>query len=146
MQQNPSSPTPFSQSLVSFNKALNHFIETTKCFLIVQNGTIHLPFDTCSSFQDCWKQNEPLWHFIIFHPVYCFPEFLSLINGPSFRPTSKKKKKLISSPTAYQTLNKSQSITAAVMVMPISQCDLCTHFILKMTLPSICLNRMSCFF
>lgn len=31
------------------------------------------------------------------------------------------------------------------MVMPISQCDLGTHFILKMNLPSICLSCKSCF-
>ena len=84
--------------------------------------------------------------FRISHPIYWFPEFLSLIKGHSFIISPSPPKKQIYSPTAYQRRNKSQCITAAALVMPISQCDLCTHFILKMTLPSICLSRMSYLF
>ena len=56
MQQNP---TPFSQSLIPFNDALNDFIVTTKCFLTARKGTLQLLFDICSRFaRFCWKLND----------------------------------------------------------------------------------------
>lgn len=103
--------------------------------------------DICSRFSRFfWKQYDPFWHFIIFHPTYCFPEFLSLIKGPYFTapPHTPKKHNLFHN--LLSELNKNWSVTAAVMVMPISQCDLCAHFTLKMTLPSICQAECPAFF
>jgi hypothetical protein len=88
------SPKPFLESLILFNKALNHFIANTKCLLIAGNSIIDLLFDVCGYFSRFYcKQNDLLWYFIIVHLAYCFPEFLTLIKGSPFTPSSLKKTK-----------------------------------------------------
>lgn len=49
MQQNP---TPFFQSLIPVNDALNHFIVTTKCFLIARRAHYNFFLIYAPDFQD----------------------------------------------------------------------------------------------